>query len=251
MRYILTPIALLFALAAFSQHRLGFTLSSGWAGQTSSNYTSSLTDGLPSTTEGKPPMFAYTPVKESTTLGWGATLNYEFGFGNGFSVFSGIGYQQSGFAINEEELRFWSQYKPGEGFILPQHETYTAVTYKYRYSNLAVPLGINYAIPYKKIKFVLGLGGQASYLTGVKYSYTLNSRPEETVEEGKEDLGNYNKINFSALGNLGVEFSLFKALAMRVFSSSQYTFTNIADKDTDYKIHPYSTGLSVSVLKNL
>lgn len=78
----------------------------------------------------------------------------------------------------------------------------------------------------------------------------MHLKDDDFVQEQK-NMDGYNKFNVAALLNFGAELLLKNNFSIRVFSGSQYTVTNFADKDKDYNMHPYLTGLGVSILKSL
>ncbi len=239
------PIALL-----AQKHKVAFSVSAGLSSQASSNYIENINNPLHTTTPNHPPKFLNPPVKEELTFTSGVSLSYEYLLKKNFSLFSGLAFSKSGFLITEKQLLFQSQYMPDRGYVLPALEPYGSVSYNFDYYQLSVPLGINYFIPYKKITFFVGAGVSANYLVTVNSTTTLHFKDDDLVQEQK-NVDGYNKFNAAALLNFGAELPLKNNFSLRVFSNSQYTFTNIANKDRDYTINPYQAHLGISILKSL
>lgn len=252
MKNVILIICIFYSFSAYSQKsKIAFSVSAGLSSQTSSNYIESINDPLPTITPNNPPKFFEPPVNEKFVFGGSISLNYEHQIKRNFSLFSGLAFTQSGFQIIEERLLFQSQYKPGEGYVYPQVETYGAVSYNYNYYQLGIPLGVNYFIPFKKMNFFVGAGAVVNYLTAVNSTTTLHNFEDDVEIEEKKDISQYNKFSGAALLNFGAEWTLKNSFSLRVFSNSQYTFTNFAHKDKEYTINPYLSSIGISILKGI
>lgn len=178
-------------------------------------------------------------------------VNYERTLTNKLTLISGLSFSNKGYQSKKGSLRFSDQILPKNGFVLPVSDTkYLDFRYRYNYFIIGLPVGVNYHIPFRNIKFFFGGGVSVNYLvnTSVKVIYYADGEKNK-VTKRDDPREYYKKFNLSAFVNIGIEGNLKNGYSYRVFPNASYTLTNIMNDKIIYRIYPYSIGLGLGVVK--
>lgn len=183
-------------------------------------------------------------------MGYTLTAHYERELTKKWSFTSGVIFTNKGYQNEKSDLRYSDQILPKKGFVIASQEVAGPVSYKYRYNfyQIGIPLGINYYIPVKKLKFIIGTGIAANYLVNVRYAVVYELSDGNTKTTKKDSNPNYyTNVSLSAFGHMGIEFNLPRNLKFRIAPNVSYSLTNVMDKNISYKIYPYSIGIEYGV----
>lgn len=184
---------------------------------------------------------------------WGYTfgVDYERIITNKLTLVSGLSFTNKGYQKEKGSLNFADQILPKKGFVLETGNTkYSDYRYRYNYFMIGLPVGVNYHIPYRSIKFFFGGGVSINYLVNTRVKVIYYADGEKNKITKRDDPREYyKKFNLSAFVNIGIEGNLKNGYSYRVFPNFSYTLTNIMDNKIIYRIYPYSIGLGLGIVK--
>jgi hypothetical protein len=226
MKNLALVVALLISTIAFSQkNKVGFTLI-----PSSTNTVSSFSNQL-------------TPTKPKWALN--ASINFERTIGERLSVISGINYINNGYQTEKTEARFSNIPNPS-----PQFQSFSR---KMNFRYLGIPIGVNYYVSNKKVKFFIQAGVNVAYLLQVQSKFFMHMADGST-EVNRSNLtsdSEYNRFNLSVFTNFGTEIGLGNNFLLRIAPEYRYALTDAVADGVAYDSFFTSIGLRLSLLKGL
>jgi Outer membrane protein beta-barrel domain len=183
---------------------------------------------------------------EVPKLGYTAGLDLCYNIHKNIGIELGVQYSNKGYSFSSLDLYYGDMRDDRYGFTYDSNGASSPINIKIIYNHIYfdVPLRAILSFGEKKVRFVTSIGVATNILLKATNTIILEYQNEDTKKQTQELNYDFNKVNFSPMISIGVDYKVGKKINLRAEPTFRYGVLKIIDAPIAGYL--WNSGLNIS-----